>query len=152
MSPFLNSLVSMIICVVESLACYRKLLFGTKRCLKLVKNNQDYAALLNIDKGHDLDYIQNRYALEESELLHLSLTWKDHLRAFQKALVERKDLTSEEAVNMRYNLGKDLLKKQVWTDSVVVLLVVTFLSFSTISRQIFYTFSLKESASRPNAK
>jgi heme exporter protein D len=143
MSPFLISLVPMIIYVVESLFCYRKLVLDTRRRLKLVKNNQDYAALLNIDKGPDLDYIQSRYALEEAELLHLSLTWKDHLRDFKKTLVERKDLTSEEAVNMRYNLGKDLLKKQVWTDSVVVLMVVTFLLFSTISRQIFYTFSVR---------
>jgi hypothetical protein len=62
MSPFLNSLVSMIICVVESLACYRKLLFGTKRCLKLVKNNQDYAAIMLRDPKSTLRCRKSRLA------------------------------------------------------------------------------------------
>ncbi len=149
MSPFLISLVPMFIYVIESLVCYRKLVIDTRRRLRLLKNHQDYAALLNLDKGYDLDYIQNRYTLEESELLHLSLTWKDHLHDFKKMLSERKDLTPEEAVNMRYLLGKNLLKKQVWTDSVVVLMVVTFLLFSTISRQIFFSFSIRECESLP---
>jgi hypothetical protein len=143
MSPVIISLVPMLIYVVESLVCYRKLVLDTRRRLRLAKSQQDYAALLNIDKGYDLDYIQSRYSLEETELLHLSLTWKDHLRDFKKMLIERKDITPEEAVNLRYELGKDLLKKQVWTDSTVVLMVVTFLLFSTISRQIFYTFSIR---------
>jgi Mg2+/citrate symporter len=143
MSPFIISLVPMLIYIFESLVCYRKLVLDTRRRLRLAKSHQDHAALLNIDKGFDLDYIQSRYALEETELLHLSLTWKEHLRAFKKILLEREDITTEEAINMRHELGKNLLKKQCWTDSVVVLMVVTFLLFSTISRQIFFTFSVR---------
>jgi hypothetical protein len=151
MSPFIISMVPMLIYVVESLVCFRKLYLDTKRRLRLAKSHQDHAALLNIDKGFDLDYIQSRYALEETELLYLSLTWKEHLRVFKKTLVEREDITTEEAINMRYELGKSLLKKQCWTDSVVVLMVVTFLLFSTISRQIFYTFSVRLCVSCPFA-
>ena len=152
LSPFLISFVPSFFYVIECLFCYRKLLLETKRRRRLAHNNQIAAALLNIDKGVDLDYIQSRYSLEETELLHLTLTWKEHLRDFKKALTQRDDISPEEYIDMRLVLGKKLLTKQFWTDSVVVLLVVTFLSFSTISRQIFYTFSLKESASRPNAK
>jgi hypothetical protein len=72
MSPFIISLVPMLIYVVESLVCFRKLYVDTKRRLRLAKSHQDHAALLNIDKGFDLDYIQSSYALEETELLHLS--------------------------------------------------------------------------------
>lgn len=143
MSPFIISILPMLIYVFECLVCYRKLVLDTRRRLRLAKSRQDHAALLNIDKGFDIDYIQSRYALEEAELLHLSLTWKEHLRSFKKTLVEREDITTEEAINMRYELGKNLLKKQCFTDSVVVLMVVTFLLFSTISRQIFYTFSVR---------
>ena len=152
LSPFVISLVPSSIYVIECLVCYRKLVLDTRRRKRLARNNQVPAALLNIDKGVDLDYIQSRYSLEETELLHLTLTWKEHLRNFKKALTQRDDISPEEYIDMRLALGKKLLRKQFWTDSVVVLLVVTFLSFSTISRQIFYTFSLKESASRPNAK
>jgi hypothetical protein len=152
LSPFLISLVPSSIYAIECLVCYRKLVLDTRRRRRLARNNQVPAALLNIDKGSDLDYIQSRYSLEETELLHLTLTWKEHLRTFKKDLTQRDDISPEEYIDMRLALGTKLLTKQFWTDSVVVLLVVTFLTFSTISRQIFYTFSLKESASRLNAK
>jgi hypothetical protein len=69
-STFLNYLGSMIICVVEFLVCYRKLLFGTKRCLKLVKNNQDYAAIMLRDARSTLRCRKSR--LVWSARFHLS--------------------------------------------------------------------------------
>jgi len=144
MSPFIISLAPMFFYMLQCLACYRKLLADTRRRIRFARNHQNDHALYNLDKGHDLDWIQSRYSLEETELLHLTLTWKEHLRKFKTQINERKNtITPEDAIMLRYKLGKELLKKQFFTDSVVVLMVVTFLLFSTISRQIFYTFSVR---------
>jgi len=143
-SPFILSSVPVLIYFVRCMWCYKILWSDTRRRLRLASNHQHNAALLNLDKGYDLDYIESRYNLEETELLHLSLTWKNHLSQFKKDLITRADITSEEAINLRFQLGQKLLIKQFWTDSVVVVMVVTFLLFSTISRQIFYTFSIRK--------
>jgi len=149
LSPFILSSVPVFVYLCRCLLCYRHLWADTRRRRRLANNQQDHAALLNLDKGQDLDYIESRYNLEETELLHLSLTWKEHLRVFKETLLSQADITTQEAITLRFKLGQKLLFKQFWTDSVVVVMVVTFLIFSTISRQIFYTFSIRKCATLP---